>query len=455
MDAAARMGARRVPVRARHRPHRLPLPHPHEDRPGARAAGRRARRLGRALRRGRRAARRRRRATCCASRRRAARSRCRRASAGCARVSSSFPFHYGYWDVGDDAGPDGRPRAANELTMTIWDPVSKQPQLKTAAVKVESVAMKIGPLLAHLRRARGRARCRVARGGRAPPRRPRRLPPVPHLRARRRRARRRDSSRSRPLRRRSPSGRPRSGTGSDDLLEDLRTLYLRAQEAAITWMMAVQAAKALRDQELLDARDGLPVRDRGPGEVVHDQDQDRRPTGARGGMTRDARRERRTRELAPRTGSCSVRSPGRSRSASSGSPQQRSSCPGYSSAGSSRAEATAGRSLHPRLHRPAPIHRVDLRVPRPRRRRRDRDGPAQRDLGSGRARHPHWRAGLDKRRARAVSARSRGVAMWAPASSAASVKLVPALVLATAGLRFVVTGLYQLTEAKPGRTRPA
>ena len=49
------------------------------------------------------------------------------------------PFHYGYWDTGDDAGPDGRPRAANELTMTIWDPVSKQPQLKTAAVKVERV----------------------------------------------------------------------------------------------------------------------------------------------------------------------------------------------------------------------------------------------------------------------------------------------------------------------------
>jgi ferredoxin-nitrate reductase len=49
------------------------------------------------------------------------------------------PFHYGYWDVGDDAGPDGRPRAANELTMTIWDPVSKQPQLKTSAVKIEKV----------------------------------------------------------------------------------------------------------------------------------------------------------------------------------------------------------------------------------------------------------------------------------------------------------------------------
>jgi anaerobic selenocysteine-containing dehydrogenase len=56
------------------------------------------------------------------------------------REGSVFiPFHYGYWDTGDDAGPDGRPRAANELTMTIWDPVSKQPQLKTGAVKVEKV----------------------------------------------------------------------------------------------------------------------------------------------------------------------------------------------------------------------------------------------------------------------------------------------------------------------------
>ena len=41
------------------------------------------------------------------------------------------------------------------------------------------------------------------------------------------------------------------GDGSDDLLQDLRTLYLRAQEVAITWTMAVQAAKALRDRDLL------------------------------------------------------------------------------------------------------------------------------------------------------------------------------------------------------------
>ncbi|MEV4105255.1 molybdopterin-dependent oxidoreductase [Nonomuraea sp. NPDC049649] len=50
------------------------------------------------------------------------------------------PFHYGYWDL-DAAGPgDGPPRAANELTMTSWDPVSKQPIYKVAAVRVSKVA---------------------------------------------------------------------------------------------------------------------------------------------------------------------------------------------------------------------------------------------------------------------------------------------------------------------------
>jgi anaerobic selenocysteine-containing dehydrogenase len=44
------------------------------------------------------------------------------------------PFHYGYWD-GDE-----RPRAANELTLTAWDPVSKQPYFKYAAVRVRKVA---------------------------------------------------------------------------------------------------------------------------------------------------------------------------------------------------------------------------------------------------------------------------------------------------------------------------
>jgi ferredoxin-nitrate reductase len=47
-----------------------------------------------------------------------------------------LPFHYGYWDRNGDA-PDGNGRAANELTITWWDPVSKQPIFKTAAVRVE------------------------------------------------------------------------------------------------------------------------------------------------------------------------------------------------------------------------------------------------------------------------------------------------------------------------------
>ncbi|KAA2239353.1 molybdopterin-dependent oxidoreductase [Chitinophaga agrisoli] len=40
------------------------------------------------------------------------------------------PFHYGYWDN------EERPRAANELTITEWDAVSKQPHFKYAAVKI-------------------------------------------------------------------------------------------------------------------------------------------------------------------------------------------------------------------------------------------------------------------------------------------------------------------------------
>lgn len=45
-----------------------------------------------------------------------------------------IPFHYGYWD-----NPN-RPRAANELTITEWDPVSKQPHFKYAAVQIHKVS---------------------------------------------------------------------------------------------------------------------------------------------------------------------------------------------------------------------------------------------------------------------------------------------------------------------------
>ncbi|MGN6640915.1 MAG: molybdopterin oxidoreductase family protein [Mucilaginibacter sp.] len=42
-----------------------------------------------------------------------------------------IPFHYGYWD------DPGRSRAVNELTLTEWDPVSKQPHFKYSAVKIK------------------------------------------------------------------------------------------------------------------------------------------------------------------------------------------------------------------------------------------------------------------------------------------------------------------------------
>jgi ferredoxin-nitrate reductase len=41
-----------------------------------------------------------------------------------------IPFHYGYWDGVE------RNRAANELTLSEWDPVSKQPHFKYAAVRM-------------------------------------------------------------------------------------------------------------------------------------------------------------------------------------------------------------------------------------------------------------------------------------------------------------------------------
>jgi ferredoxin-nitrate reductase len=51
------------------------------------------------------------------------------------------PFHFGYWDRPERDGDrdGGRARAANELTITDWDPVSKQPLVKTAAVSVTKV----------------------------------------------------------------------------------------------------------------------------------------------------------------------------------------------------------------------------------------------------------------------------------------------------------------------------
>jgi len=60
------------------------------------------------------------------------------------RVGTVFvPFHYGDLDPVPDADepprPASRSRAANELTISAWDPVSKQPTFKSGEVRVRPV----------------------------------------------------------------------------------------------------------------------------------------------------------------------------------------------------------------------------------------------------------------------------------------------------------------------------
>ncbi|WP_435082223.1 molybdopterin oxidoreductase family protein [Gordonia hongkongensis] len=51
------------------------------------------------------------------------------------------PFHYGYWDAHAD-DDTGHHRAANELTITDWDPASKQPIFKMGAASMTPVTAK-------------------------------------------------------------------------------------------------------------------------------------------------------------------------------------------------------------------------------------------------------------------------------------------------------------------------
>ncbi len=55
------------------------------------------------------------------------------------------PFHYGYWDSSGGHEPDGYETAGNELTITDWDPASKQPIFKTAKAKLTFVRKGDGP----------------------------------------------------------------------------------------------------------------------------------------------------------------------------------------------------------------------------------------------------------------------------------------------------------------------
>lgn len=67
------------------------------------------------------------------------RSKPRRESPTSATASCSYRFTTGYWDRPEDETHD-HSRAANGLTITDWDPVSKQPLFKTAAAHVSRVS---------------------------------------------------------------------------------------------------------------------------------------------------------------------------------------------------------------------------------------------------------------------------------------------------------------------------
>ena len=69
------------------------------------------------------------------------------------------PFHYGYWDTGDTAGPaDTTGRAANELTLTSWDPVSSN-HLQVAAVSLTEIAAGDGTAVGGADDRRSRTTC--------------------------------------------------------------------------------------------------------------------------------------------------------------------------------------------------------------------------------------------------------------------------------------------------------
>ena len=55
------------------------------------------------------------------------------------------PFHYGYFDTPGPLDAGGERGAANELTLTQWDPVSKQPGFKNAAVAIRKVRAGTAP----------------------------------------------------------------------------------------------------------------------------------------------------------------------------------------------------------------------------------------------------------------------------------------------------------------------
>ena len=198
------------------------------------------------------------------------------------------PFHYGYWD--EDHAYE---RAANELTVTGWDPISKQPYFKYAAVQVRKGVAPLRRLAdASAKRAhRGRRladmaasrahgeRARVAdylalaaqaqaqwslaarKVAAAHPGEPEMTAGLSKLAGYADEARallepfareygKRDGGEPAKMRRALfPPARP----GAFGLLRDLHDLYLMASECGVTLLVARQAALGLRDRRLIEA----------------------------------------------------------------------------------------------------------------------------------------------------------------------------------------------------------
>ena len=89
------------------------------------------------------------------------------------------PFHYGHWDPSGSA-PDAGHRLANELTMTVWDPVSKQPYFKTAVCRVTRLGDGDGPAPAPTTTASAPARAGVPGTAGGGPTSSEVLPQTPH-----------------------------------------------------------------------------------------------------------------------------------------------------------------------------------------------------------------------------------------------------------------------------------
>ena len=136
--ARRRDARRRLSVVPRDRANRLPLPHPHEDRPSARAGCGSAGAVGRARADGCRERSASPRATSVrGDAHREARSWRRRGSATSARATRSSRSTTATGTNRTAASRTGGRERQTSSTITAWDPVSKQPLLKAGKVKVE------------------------------------------------------------------------------------------------------------------------------------------------------------------------------------------------------------------------------------------------------------------------------------------------------------------------------